>query len=152
LGTVLFVRLPEQEAEMQKQTDNRITAFYYRSAAKNTDNLHLDNQMQLLLCCAKERGLDRFMLYADNGASGVTCDRPALNALKADIRAGRVGEIIIADSARLGRDFIALNGLIEWLQSYGVEIVSLKDGGRVEPFCADMAALCRSLLKGGERA
>jgi hypothetical protein len=25
IGTILFVRLPEQEAEMQKQTDNKIS-------------------------------------------------------------------------------------------------------------------------------
>jgi DNA invertase Pin-like site-specific DNA recombinase len=34
--------------------------------------------------------------YRDCGQSGVTLDRPAMNALTADIRAGKIGTVITA--------------------------------------------------------
>jgi DNA invertase Pin-like site-specific DNA recombinase len=137
---------------MHKQTENKITALYYRTAQKTTPDMNLDNQMQTLLCYAQERGLAGFTVYADNGANGLTLDRPALNALKADIQAGCVGEIVVKDTSRIARGFILFMEFTDWIKSRGAEIVSLNDGGRAEPLHADMAALCRSLLKGGERA
>jgi hypothetical protein len=51
---------------MQKQSDNKVAALYYRTANNNqTDGLYLDNQMQKLLCYAKEKLSDSFILYLD---------------------------------------------------------------------------------------
>jgi DNA invertase Pin-like site-specific DNA recombinase len=152
LGTILFVRLPEQEAIMQKQSDNKVTALYYRAALKNTDNLNLDNQMQKLLCYAKEKLSDSFILYADNGVSGSTLDRPAFNALKADIQAGRVDSVVVADMARIGRNFILVDKFMEWIASRDVEIVSISDGVNLsrELYTGILDAL-RAFAKGGER-
>jgi len=75
---------------MLKQLGNnpKMAALYYRTATKETDCLHFDNQMHKLLCYASERGICNFKLYADIGVSGLTLDRPAFNALKTDIDAG----------------------------------------------------------------
>jgi DNA invertase Pin-like site-specific DNA recombinase len=136
---------------MNQQTD-KTTALYYRVANSRTDGVYLDNQMQKLLCYAKEQGFGSFALYADIGKSGITLDRPALNALKSDIRAGRVGEIVVKDVSRIARSFIPFMEFAEWIKSCGVEMVSLNDGGRVEPFSERVAAFARSLTEGGERA
>jgi DNA invertase Pin-like site-specific DNA recombinase len=109
------------------QTENKITALYYRTAPRAMHPAYIDNQMQKLLCYAQEHLSKSFVLYADNGVSGNTFDRPALNALKADVAAGRVGEIILNDLARLGRSFAAANGLIAWMQSCGVKVTSLSE-------------------------
>ena len=58
---------------MKKQPD-KITAYYYRAANKQTD-LNLDNQMHRLLSHAQENGSDTYMFFVDNGyrrASGVS--------------------------------------------------------------------------------
>jgi len=137
---------------MQKQSDNKVAALYYRAANNNqTDSLYLDNQMQKLLCYAKEKLSDSFMLYADNGVSGSTLDRPAFNALKTDIQAGRVDSVIVADMARIGRNFILVDKFMEWIASRGVELVSISDGVNLsrELYTGMLDAL-RTFAKGGE--
>jgi hypothetical protein len=40
---------------MRNKTDNKVTALYYRSARRGGNpEMHLDNQMQRLLCYAKK--------------------------------------------------------------------------------------------------
>ena len=59
---------------MKKQPD-KITAYYYRAANKQTD-LNLDNQMHRLLSHAQENESDTYMFFVDNGYSGLTAERP----------------------------------------------------------------------------
>ena len=69
---------------MKKQPD-KITAYYYRAANKQTD-LNLDNQMHRLLSHAQENGTDTYMFFCgqwiqrpDRRASGVSksaCSNP----------------------------------------------------------------------------
>ena len=133
-----------------KQTD-RTTAIYYRVAQKQTDSLHLDNQMQTLLCYANEKGIDSFIVYADVGKSGATLDRPAFNRLQADIEAERIGTLIIHSVSRIARNFILTDKFIELAQARGVAVISITDGELTAPPCSDFSALIRSLLKGGGR-
>ena len=135
---------------MNKQT-GRTAALYYRVANKQTLDLYLDNQMQTLLCYANKQELDSFTLYADVGKSGLTLDRPAFNALKADIEAGRIGELIIYSFSRLARDVILVVEFIEWAQARGVEIISVTDGELTAAPYSDISALYLSFLKGGGR-
>ena len=73
---------------MKKQPD-KITAYYYRAANKQTD-LNLDNQMHRLLSHAQENRLDTYMFFVDNGYSGLTAERPAFQNLLAAIHENRV--------------------------------------------------------------
>jgi len=130
---------------MQRQTE-KATALYYRAAQKNTDSLNLDNQMQKLLCYASKQELDGFTLYADVGKSGITLDRPALNALKADIEAGRIGKLIVFNISRIARTYILFGEFIEWAQARGVEIISVTDGVLTGLSYSDVSG---SLLTGG---
>ena len=135
---------------MLKQSEKR-AALYYRVASKQTDSLHLDNQMQTLLCYAKERGIDSFTLYADNGKSGANLNRPAFNALIADIEAGHIGLLIVRGISRIGRDYILTGQFIMWARSLGVEIYSVIDGVLPVPLHADITALFHAAMKGGGR-
>jgi DNA invertase Pin-like site-specific DNA recombinase len=127
---------------MRKQSGKSV-ALYYRTATKRELGQHLENQMQLLLCHAEDMMLDSLILYADNGASGITFDRPALNAMRQDIEAGRIGEIVVYDLSRIGRSVLPVYGFIKWAQSCGTEVVSIKDADGELPF---------SFLRGGESA
>jgi DNA invertase Pin-like site-specific DNA recombinase len=142
-----------EEAEMQKQTGSKTTALYCRSAAKDADGMNLDNQTDMLLRYAEDRGIGRFKLYTDNGANGLTLDRPALNALKADITAGRVDKIIVKDVSRIARGFVLFAQFAEWTEQYGAEIVSMNDGGQIATglFNTVLDAYIAQ-MKGGERA
>lgn len=127
----------ETEANMYKQT-SKTAALYYRAAVKSLNEMHLDNQMQKLLCCASKQGFDSFMLYADVRGRGFNFNRPALNALKADIEAGRIETLIIRDISRLGRDLLLTGEFIEWVHLQGVEIFCVTENKTVSKMFSDM--------------
>ena len=83
---------------MKKQPD-KITAYYYRAANKQTD-LNLDNQMHLLLSHAQENGTDTYMFFVDNGYNGLTAERPAFQNLLAAIHENRVQKIVVVSLDR----------------------------------------------------
>ena len=89
---------------MKKQPD-KITAYYYRAANKQTD-LNLDNQMHLLLSHAQENGTDTYMFFVDNGYNGLTAERPAFQNLLAAIHENRVQKIVVVSLDRLYRSYL----------------------------------------------
>ena len=90
---------------MKKQPD-KITAYYYRAANKQTD-LNLDNQMHRPLSHAQESGADTYMFFVDNGYSGLTAERPAFQNLLAAIHENRVQKIVVVSLDRLYRSYLA---------------------------------------------
>ena len=84
--------------------DGMKTALYCRIA--NADNTAMALQEEMLLRYAADNGYNDFIIYRDNGESGLTLDRPGMNALMADVRKGRI-QTIIHDNlsySRLGFD------------------------------------------------
>ncbi len=95
---------------------DRMTAYYYRAAQKQTADLYLDNQMQKLLYHARVNELPVLTLYMDNGYAGITPDRPAFALLQKDIALGRVQKVIVASIDRISRvaaDLIVFADLAE---------------------------------------
>jgi DNA invertase Pin-like site-specific DNA recombinase len=105
----------------------KITALYFRSAHKET-SVKDSNQIKTLLGYADENTLGSYALYVDNGTSGLTLNRPALGALKADIKAGRIEKIIVFDLSRIGRDYVSSSNFIEWALKRGVIVIGITDG------------------------
>mgnify|MGYP002544848890 FL=1 len=83
-----------------------MTAYYYRAAHKQTD-LYLDNQMHQLLAHAAQSGTDTYLLFADNGYSGLNLDRPAMTQMQMAMAQGLIGKIVVKDISRLARDTAA---------------------------------------------
>jgi DNA invertase Pin-like site-specific DNA recombinase len=65
--------------------------------------------------------------YSDK-QSGTTMDRPGWKKLEADIRLGRVSQVVVWRLDRLGRTASGLTALFDDLQQRKVNLVSLKDG------------------------
>lgn len=86
-----------------KQQPDKMTAYYYRAAHINTD-LNLDNQMYRLLHHAMTNGVTAYALYVDNGFSGLSLDRPALNEMLSAMAQGRIGKIVVTDISRISRN------------------------------------------------
>nr|WP_281722038.1 recombinase family protein [Nitrosomonas nitrosa] len=63
--------------------------------------------------------------YDDGGFSGGNLDRPALNALMADIEAGQVGMVVVYKIDRLTRSLADFSKLIEKLDAAGCSFVSV---------------------------
>ncbi len=60
--------------------------------------------------------------------SGKTMDRPGWNKLEADIRAGKVSQVVVWRLDRLGRTASGLTALFDTFTEKKVGLVSLKDG------------------------
>ena len=99
---------------MKKQPD-KITAYYYRAANKQTD-LNLDNQMHLLLSHAQENGTDTYMFFVDNGYNGLTAERPAFQNLLAAIHENRVQKIVVVSLDRLYRSYLAALQFLDYME------------------------------------
>jgi site-specific DNA recombinase len=78
---------------------------------------------------AKRHGLNIREMYIDPGVSGVTMERPELQRLLADCRAGKVGMVITKDTARLSRDTCQLLLILRKFKRAGVRVqFSTRDG------------------------
>ncbi len=134
---------------MSKQPE-MVTALYYRAARKNDTHLNLDNQMHQLLNYAKQHGIDNFVLYADNGVSGLTLDRIALTSLWAHIRNHRVKQVIVTSVDRISRNIYDSLHFIDDAAKYGAVVISIQEGD--EPLAeSKIFSAIRSLMKGGEQ-
>ena len=111
-----------------KQQPDKMTAYYYRAAYINTD-LYLDNQMYRLLHHTTTNGVTACALYVDNGFSGLSLDRPALNELQMAMAQGRIGKIVVTDISRISRDTGHTLLFLEYAAKYdiGIETVDGED-------------------------
>ena len=136
---------------MKKQPD-KITAYYYRAANKQTD-LNLDNQMHLLLSHAQENGTDAYMFFVDNGYNGLTAERPAFQNLLAAIHENRVQKIVVVSLDRLYRSYLSAVQFLDDMEQHGISVCSITDGDL--PLCRNLYhgianAYRNSSEKGGE--
>ena len=97
----LFVRLSEQEVIMKQPS--KLTAYYYRAANMQTD-LNLDNQMHQLLHHAAQSGVDAYLLFVDNGCSGLSLYRPAMSQLQMQMADRRIEKVVVTNIDRISRN------------------------------------------------
>jgi site-specific DNA recombinase len=106
--------------------ENPTVAVYCRSA--QTDDNVIRLQEKRLRRFAEENGFNNLTCYIDNGESGSTLDRPAMNRLIADINASKVKTVIATDLFRIARSF---KPLFEWallLKELNVKCVTIDTG------------------------
>ena len=136
---------------MKKQPD-KITAYYYRAANKQTD-LNLDNQMHRLLSHAQKNESDAYMFFVDNWYSGLIAERPAFQNLLAAIHENRVQKIVVVSLDRLYRSYLAAVQFLDDMEQHGISVCSITDGDL--PLCRNLYhgianAYRNSSEKGGE--
>ena len=115
---------------MNKQPD-KMTAYYYRAAHKQTD-LYLDNPMHQLLAHAAHSGTDAYLLFADNGYSGLNLDRPAMTQMQMAMAQGLIGKIVVKDISRLARDTAAFLTFAEDAERLLVELETVNGENLLE--------------------
>ena len=136
---------------MKKQPD-KITAYYYRAANKQTD-LNLDNQMHRLLSHAQKNESEAYMFFVDNGYSGLIAERPAFQNLLAAIHENRVQKIVVVSLDRLYRSYLSAVQFLDDMEQHGISVCSITDGDL--PLCRNLYhgianAYRNSSEKGGE--
>ena len=113
------------------QQNEKITALYCRLSQEDElagESGSIQHQKQILREYAEKNGFPNPKIWADDGYSGVTFDRPAYNEMMAEVEAGNVSTIIVKDHSRLGRNRLVMGYLIEEkLPDYGVRYIAVND-------------------------
>ena len=124
-----------------ENTNNLITALYCRLSVEdkkdkngrqrsNVDESNsISNQKMILQRYADDHGFYNCKFYIDDGYTGTNYDRPAFMQMEEDMKAGKIGIIIVKDQSRLGREHIKTNHLMEIaFHTYNVRFIAINDG------------------------
>jgi DNA invertase Pin-like site-specific DNA recombinase len=109
----------------------RKTAIYCRTARADADAIAA--QEARLRAYAYENGHADVIPYRDSGAAGNSLDRPAMNALTADIRAGKIGAVLVTDISRIARTLPLVSEWRKLLFEHGVKLVIPTSGETPRP-------------------
>ncbi len=109
------------------------TAIYVRLSVENSgkseDKDVIANQIDICKeFLAKQADLSLYEIYEDNGTTGTVFDRPSFNRLMEDIKAGKVGCLVVRDLSRFGRDYVETGTYLERIfPSIGLRFISVKE-------------------------
>ncbi|GIW07553.1 MAG: hypothetical protein KatS3mg060_2358 [Dehalococcoidia bacterium] len=112
---------------MKRRAIEQWDAGYVRvSTDMQVERDALQNQVQALEAHGAVQGLT-LRLYKDEGISAKDTDRPDLQRLLADVRAGRVRSVVVTKLDRISRSLADLLDLMRLFEAHGVKFISLRD-------------------------
>jgi hypothetical protein len=120
--TAVFPRKSERTTKMQ--TKEKTVALYCRTALADDDAM--ERQEERLLAHADEIMGASSVFYRDNGANGLTLNRPAAKDLIADMRAGKIDLVVVTNESRIARGFSLMAKWQTLLRRCGVKCVALE--------------------------
>src|SRR5450830_1680906 len=107
-------------------------AIYTRKSTEHNLDLEfnsLDAQREACEAYIKSQAHEGWRLvsdhYDDGGVSGASLDRPALQTLLADVRAGKINTVVVYKVDRLTRSLADFAKLVELFDQFGVSFVSI---------------------------
>jgi DNA invertase Pin-like site-specific DNA recombinase len=86
-----------------------------------------DSQERELRCCCRQRGWKNLTFYVDR-LSGAKTDRPELDRLMRDVRAGKVDRLIVYKLDRLGRSLTHLALILDELNRLKIPLIASSQG------------------------
>jgi DNA invertase Pin-like site-specific DNA recombinase len=98
--------------------------IYLRVSSRQQDERSQEPDLQTW---ARAQAEDAVTWFKDK-FTGTTMDRPGLERLLADVRAGKINKVVVWRLDRLGRTAKGLLTLLDELQALGVGFVSLREG------------------------
>jgi DNA invertase Pin-like site-specific DNA recombinase len=102
----------------------KINAVYVRVS---TEKQSCEMQLHAIKQFLSFKGITNYKIYQDEGESGTKSSRPALNALKNDIKQGAIQSLCVYKLDRLFRSLVDLITQIKTFQEYGVIFMSVQD-------------------------
>ncbi|MDR1736767.1 MAG: DUF4368 domain-containing protein [Oscillospiraceae bacterium] len=117
---------------MSKPPNNgKITALYERLSKddeQKNESVSIAHQKQILEGYARKQGFQNICHFTDDGVTGTVFNRPGLNAMVEEVKAGNVATVIIKDQSRIGRDVLEVGLLKRTFEEYNVRFIAAEDG------------------------
>ena len=98
--------------------NGKITALYERLSRDDDlqgESNSISNQKILLNDFASQQGFTNTVHFTDDGISGTCFDRPGFLAMMKEVEAGNVEVLCLKDMSRLGRDYLKVGQVMEFL-------------------------------------
>jgi hypothetical protein len=93
------------------------------------ESVSIENQKLMLRKYVTEQGWNEVDYYIDDGFSGTNLERPGIQRLLEDAKDGRVNLILVKDMSRLGRNYIEVGRLTDYVfPMIGCRFIALNDG------------------------
>ncbi|ODS40719.1 MAG: hypothetical protein A7315_07840 [Candidatus Altiarchaeales archaeon WOR_SM1_79] len=109
-------------------TIDKVAAIYARVSTKEqTLGYSLDEQKHRCKEYIKNLGIKYHRVYIDDGHSGKTLDRPAMQRLIGDIIEGKISHIVVWKLDRLSRSLTDSLLFVEDLTNAGIEVISVTE-------------------------
>ena len=108
-----------------------VAGLYFRLSQEDErqgESASIDNQRTILRKYAEERGFEIHGEYIDDGISGTTFQRPEVQRLLDDAKAGVINTIIVKDLSRFGRNYIEVGQYIDYVfPAFGIRFIAIQD-------------------------
>ena len=111
--------------------NEKLTILYERLShedGRENESLSIENQKAYLEEYALRSGFKNLIHRTDDGWSGTRWDRPGFLQMTEDIARGSVGQILIKDMSRLGRDHLRVGLFLEQLREMNVRLIAVAEG------------------------
>ena len=111
--------------------NEKLTILYERLShedGRENESLSIENQKAYLEEYALRSGFKNLVHRTDDGWSGTRWDRPGFLQMTEDISRGSVGQILIKDMSRLGRDHLRVGLFLEQLREMNVRLIAVAEG------------------------
>ena len=121
---------PDSRKE-ETMTNDKLTILYERLShedGRENESLSIEHQKEYLEEYAARSGFTNVVHRTDDGWSGTRWDRPGFLQIMEDIERGKVGQILIKDMSRLGRDHLRVGLFLEQLREQGVRLIAVAEG------------------------
>ena len=107
------------------------------------ESVSIENQKLLLQRYVRERGWNETGIYIDDGYSGTNFQRPGIQRLIADAKAGKINVILVKDLSRFGRNYIEFGQYTDYLfPSIGCRFIVLNNGIDTENHDGSTDVMC----------
>ena len=110
---------------------NKFTALYERLSHDDElqgESKSITNQKKMLENYAEDNNLTPYLHFTDDGISSTWFDRPGFVSMMKEVEAGNVSTIVIKDMSRMGRDYLQVGHVLEFLRQRNIRLIALNDG------------------------
>ena len=114
----------------EESMNTKKTILYERLShedGRENESVSIENQKAYLEEYANKNGFTNIVHMADDGYSGTRWDRPAFMKMMDEVERGNVGQILIKDMSRLGRDHLRVGLFLEQLREMGVRLIAVAE-------------------------
>ena len=111
---------------MEETTKVGIYVRLSRDDERFGESMSIENQKLMLTDYCDRQGREIVDVYADDGFTGLTFDRPEMQRLIEDAKNGRINTVLVKDLSRFGRNAADVLSSLQRMQD--IRLVAPNDG------------------------